>query len=263
MSVSSIQSTENSGVSRLRRTNRRTDSTVLVAVNDLQVADEIRFHLQAGGHPVWLSQTTRDALAAARSRRPSVIVLDRVLNGEDGLSVVEALRREENFTPVLMVGPPSSVDDRIRGFKAGADQFLVKPFDVRELAARVEALLRRASDPRSQLQFGDLEMDLVERTVRCAGRSVDLLPTEFKLLEYLMRHPGEALSRAKLLEDVWNSRFDTRSNVVDVQIGNLRRKLDPSGERQHIISIRAIGFMLKDASEDEFGRERAATLSLT
>jgi two-component system, OmpR family, response regulator len=262
MSVSSIQ-TENSGVSRFRRTNSRTDTTVLVAMNDLEVADEIRFHLQAGGHPVWLSQTTRDALTTARSHRPSVIVLDRVLNGEDGLSVVETLRREENFTPVLMVGPPSSVDDRIRGFKAGADQFLVKPFDVRELTARVEALLRRARDPRSKLRFGDVEMDLVERTVRCAGRSVDLLPTEFKLLEYLMRHPGQPLSRAKLLEDVWNSRFDTRSNVVDVQIGNLRRKLDPTGERQHIVSIRAIGFVLKDPPDAGVGRDRTATLSLT
>ena len=111
---------------------------------------------------------------------------------------------------------------------------------------RVEALLRRANDPRARLQQGDLEMDLVERTVRCAGRQVDLLPTEFKLLEYLMRRPGQALSRAKLLEDVWNSKYDARSNVVDVQIGNLRRKLDPTGERQYIVSVRAIGFRLRD-----------------
>jgi two-component system OmpR family response regulator len=106
-------------------------------------------------------------------------------------------------------------------------------------------VLRRAGDPRARLEFGELEMDLVERKVRCAGRSVDLLPTEFKLLEYMMRRPGQAVSRAKLLEDVWNSKFDARSNVVDVHIGNLRRKLDPIGERQYIVSVRAIGFKLK------------------
>lgn len=262
MRMSSTSPDEDLGISG--QTSRRIDAPVLVVGNDLDVAEEIRFHLQADGHPVWLSQTARDALSTARSGRPSVIVVDRVLNGEDGLLVIETLRREGNYTPVLVVGPPSSVDDRISEFKAGADQFLVKPFDVRELAARVEALLRRAGDPRSRLQCGDLEMDLVERTVRCAGRSVDLLPTEFKLLEYLMRRPRQALSRAKLLADVWNSRFDTRSNVVDVQIGNLRRKLDPTGERQYIVSIRAIGFMLKDAPDGgDLGLDRSATLSLS
>ena len=175
-------------------------------------------------------------MRAARSGWPSVLVVDRALDGEDGLSIVETLRHEGNFTPVLVVGPPTSVDERINGLTAGADDYLVKPFDVRELAARVEAVLRRTGDPRATLQVGDLEMDLVERKVRCAGRSVKLLPTEFKLLEYLMRRPGQALSQAKLLEDVWNSKFDARSNVVDVQIGNLRRKLDPTGERQCIVS---------------------------
>jgi len=228
------------------QTKRQADAAVLLVGNDLDVAEEIRFELQAGGHPVWLSQTTRDALRAARSGWPSVLVVDRALNGEDGLSIVETLRHEGNFTPVLVVGPPTSVDERINGLKAGADDYLVKPFDVRELAARVEAVLRRAGDPRARLQFGDLEMDLVERTVRCAARLVELLPTEFKLLEYLMRHPGQTLSRAKLLEDVWNAKFDVRSNVVDVQIGNLRRKLDPTGERQYIVSVRAIGFKLRD-----------------
>ena len=247
VSMSSISSfAETRTVSRSGRTNSRTEAAVLVVGNDLDAAEDIRLHLQAEGLPVWLAQSTREALRAARAARPAVIVVDRAPQGEDGLSIVETLRREGDFTPVLMVGPPSSVDDRINGFKAGADQFLVKPFDPRELSARVEALLRRASDPRSRLQVGDLEMDLVERTVRAAGRSVELFPTEFKLLEYLMRHPGQRLSRAKLLEDVWNSKYDARSNVVDVQVGNLRRKLDPTGERQYIVSIRTIGFMLKD-----------------
>jgi two-component system, OmpR family, response regulator len=229
------------------RAHRGSDAAVLLVGADLDVAEEIRFQLQADGHPVWFSQTTREALRAARSGWPSVLVVDRALEGgEDGLLVVETLRQEGNFIPVLVVSPPSSADDRIREFKAGADQYLAKPFDVRELAARVEALLRRATDPRARLQLGDLEMDLVERTVRCAGRRVDLLPTEFKLLEYLMRRPGQALSRAKLLEDIWNSRYDDRSNVVDVQIGNLRRKLDPTGERQYIVNVRGFGFKLRD-----------------
>ncbi len=213
---------------------------------DHKVAEEIRVHLQAAGRTVWLSHTTPDALRAARSGGSSVLVIDRSLNGDDGLSIVETLRQEGDFIPVLVVGPASSADDRISGFKAGADQYLIKPFDVRELAARVEALLRRASEPRANLRFGELEMDLVERTLRCAGRQVDLLPTEFKLLEYLMRRPGEVLSRAQLLQDVWNSKYNTSSNVVDVQIGNLRRKLDPTGERQYIVSVRAVGFKLRD-----------------
>ena len=139
----------------------------------------------------------------------------------------------------------SSVDDRIRGLKAGGDDYLVKPFDVRELAARVEALLRRGGDPRAtQLQAGDLVMDLVERQVRCAGRSVDLLPREFKLLEYFMRRPGQIVTRTMLLEDVWNFKFLAQTNVVDVQIGNLRRKLDPTGVRRYIVNVRAVGFKL-------------------
>ena len=194
----SISFAEDGSVSKIGRTKRQADAAVLLVGNDLDVAEEIRFELQAGGHPVWLSQTTRDALRAARSGWPSVLVVDRALNGEDGLAIVETLRQEGNFTPVLVVGPPSSVDERINGLKAGADDYIVKPFDVRELAARIEAVLRRAGNSRARLQFGDLEMDLVERTVRCAARLVELLPTEFKLLEYLMRHPGQTLSRARL-----------------------------------------------------------------
>ena len=251
MNVSDTEITEDRNVSELAEVGRalpgqRSQDGVLLVGADADVAEDIRFRLQSGGHPVRVSQTIREALRAARSGWPSVLVVERVLQGgQDGLTIVETLRREGNFLPVLVVGPPSSADDRIREFKAGADQYLAKPFDVRELVARVEALLRRAADPRARLQCGDIEMDLVERTVCCAGRPVDLLPTEFKLLEYLMRHPDQALSRAKLLEDVWSSRYDARSNVVDVQTGNLRRKLDPSGERRYIVNVRGFGFRLK------------------
>jgi two-component system, OmpR family, response regulator len=242
-----ILSVEERRVSRSGQAKLGAGGAVLVVGNDLGGAEEIRRHLQACGHPVCLSQSTDDALRAARSDWSSVLIIARAPNGEDGLSIVETLRREGNPTPVLVVGPPSSVDDRISGFKAGVDQYLVKPFDARELEARVEALLRRAGEPRAtRLQVGYLRMDLVERTVRAAGRSVDLLPMEFKLLEYLMRHPGQALSRARLLEEVWRSKLAARTNVVDVQIGNLRHKLDPTGKRRYILSVRSVGFMLME-----------------
>jgi two-component system OmpR family response regulator len=174
-----------------------------------------------------------------------VLVVDRMLHGEDGLAIIETLRGEGNTTPALVISALSSVDERVNGLKAGGDDYLIKPFDIRELTARVEALLRRGGDARlTRLQVGALEMDLVERAVRCDGEPVDLLPREFKLLEYFMRRHGQIVTRSMLLEDVWNLKFMAQTNVVDVQIGNLRRKLDPTGARRFIVNIRAVGFRL-------------------
>jgi two-component system, OmpR family, response regulator len=218
---------------------------VLVVEDERDLAEEIRLELQASGHPVQLSETVDDALRMARSGGAAVLVIDRMLRGEDGLSIIETLRDEGNTTPALVISALSSVDERINGLKAGGDDYLVKPFEIRELAARVEALLRRGGDPRvTRLQVGALEIDLVERTVRCEGKPIDLLPREFKLLEYFMRRPGQVVTRAMLLEDVWNFKFLAQTNVVDVQIGNLRRKLDPTGVRRFIVNIRAVGFKL-------------------
>jgi two-component system OmpR family response regulator len=217
---------------------------VLVVEDERDLAEEIRLELQASGHPVELTETVDDGLRAARSGA-AVLVIDRMLRGEDGLSIIETLRREGNTTPALVISALSSVDERINGLKAGGDDYLIKPFDIRELTARVEALLRRGGDPRvTRLQIGALEMDLVDRTVRCDGKPVDLLPREFRLLEYFMRRPGQIVTRAMLLEDVWNFKFMAQTNVVDVQIGNLRRKLDPTGARRLIVNIRAVGFRL-------------------
>ncbi len=217
---------------------------VLVVEDERDLAEEIRLELQASGHPVQLTETVDEALRAARSGA-AVLVVDRMLHGEDGLSIIETLRGEGNATPALVISALSSVDERINGLKAGGDDYLIKPFDIRELTARVEALLRRGGDVRmTRLQVGDIEMDLVERTVRCEGKLVDLLPREFKLLEYFMRRPGQVVTRAMLLEDVWNFKFLAQTNVVDVQIGNLRRKLDPTGVRRFIVNIRAVGFKL-------------------
>jgi two-component system, OmpR family, response regulator len=217
---------------------------VLVVEDERDLAEEIRLELLASGHPVQLLETVGDGLRAARSG-PAVLVIDRMLQGEDGLSIIEALRAEGNATPALVISALSSVDDRITGLKAGGDDYLVKPFDIRELSARVEALLRRGGDTRlTRLQVGPLETDLVERSVRCDGKLIDLLPREFTLLEYFMRRPEQVVTRAMLLEDVWNFNFMAQTNVVDVQIGNLRRKLDPTGVRRFIVNIRAVGFKL-------------------
>jgi two-component system, OmpR family, response regulator len=220
-------------------------SLVLLVENDRELAEEICLDLEAGGHAVQVAETLSDGLRAARSGHVGVLVIDRLMDGENGLSVVEALRREGKWTPALVISGLTSVEERIAGLKAGCDDYLVKPFDVRELTARVEALLRRGGDMGViRLRVGDLEMDLIDRIVRYEGRLVDLVPREFKLLEYFMRRPGETVTRAMLLEEVWNFQPPAYTNVVDVQIGNLRRKLDPTSNRRVIVSVRSVGFKL-------------------
>jgi two-component system, OmpR family, response regulator len=240
----SISSLEDGASPPTRWTEAPQNRPVLVVEDERDLAEEIRLELQASGHQVQLSETVASALRAARSG-VSVLVIDRILHGEDGLSIIETLRSEGNATPALVISALSTVDERINGLKAGGDDYLIKPFDIRELTARVEALLRRGGDARrTRLQVGGLTIDLVERTARCDGKLVDLLPREFKLLEYFMRRPGQIVTRAMLLEDVWHFNFMAQTNVVDVQIGNLRRKLDPTGLRRFIVNIRAVGFKL-------------------
>jgi two-component system OmpR family response regulator len=218
---------------------------ILLIEDDGELAEEIRLDLETSGRAVQVAPTLSEGLQAARLGEAAVLVVDRILDGQNGLSIIEALRSEGKWTPVLAISELTSVDERIAGLKAGCDDYLVKPFDVRELTARVEALLRRGGDMGVvRLRVGDLEMDLIDRTVRYEGRLVDLVPREFKLLEYFMRRPGQAVTRAMLLEDVWNFQPPAYTNVVDVQIGNLRRKLDPSGARRVIVSVRSVGFKL-------------------
>jgi len=220
-------------------------SLVLLIEDDRDLAGAIRLDLEAGGHTVHIAETMAEGLRAARSGDVAALIVDRLMDGENGLSIVETLRSEGKWTPALVVSGLTSVDERIAGLKAGCDDYLVKPFDVRELTARVDALLRRGGDVGLvRLRVADLEMDLIERTVRCEGRLVDLVPREFKLLEYFMRRPGQTVTRAMLLEDVWNFQPPAYTNVVDVQIGNLRRKLDPTGNRRVIVSVRSVGFKL-------------------
>ena len=218
---------------------------VLLIEDETGLAEEISAELRRLGYPVQHADNVEDGLRAARNGGVAIMVVDRMLHGSDGLSMVEALREEGVKTPVLVISALSSVDERIRGLKAGGDDYLVKPFAMAELAARVEALLRRLDDVRTtKLRAGGLEMDLIEHTVTRDGTLIELLPREFKLLEYFLRRPGQIVTRAMLLEGVWHYRFIPETNVVDVHIGNLRRKIDIAGAPSLITNIRGAGFML-------------------
>ncbi len=218
---------------------------VLVIEDDLEILEEIRREFLSKGHNVEVADTVSDGLKAARTLAPTLLIVDRVLHGEDGLSIIETLRNEGNAAPALVISGLSSVDDRIDGLTAGGDDYLVKPFAIRELVARAQALLRRSADRgATRLRAGPIEMDIVERRVVCEGREIELQPREFKLLEYFMRHPGQIVTRTMLLENVWNFRTVLQTNVIDVHIGNLRRKLDPKDGRRFIVNVRAAGFKL-------------------
>lgn len=216
---------------------------LLLIEDDAETVEEVAGYFLARGYAVEHAATGPDGLA--RARAADVLVVDRLLPGLDGLAVIEALRRAGVRTPALVLSALDGVDERVRGLRAGGDDYLGKPFALAELAARIEALLRRPADgPETTLRVGLLELDLVARTARRGGRVLDLLPREFRLLEYMMRRVGQTLTRAMLFEDVWNYRFTPRSNLVDVHMGRLRRKLDGPGEPELLSNVRGIGFTL-------------------
>jgi two-component system OmpR family response regulator len=218
---------------------------LLVIEDDQETADEIVSEFSEAGYDVKHAGDGPQGLALAGSGAFDIIVMDRMLPGLDGLAVLGALRQAQVHTPVILMSALGDVDERVRGLKAGGDDYLTKPFVMAELAARIEALLRRPALTRETvLKVGSLEMDLIERTVRRGGRDIELLPREFKLLEYLMRRPGQVLTRAMLLENVWNYRFIAETNLVDVHVGKLRKKIDAPGEAPMIQSVRGSGFML-------------------
>ena len=218
---------------------------ILLVEDEFDMAQEISLALERQGYSVRIAETESEVLAAARGQPPVVMIVDRLLRGTDSLSMIEKLRGEGNKVPMLVISALSSVDDRIHGLKAGGDDYLVKPFVMDELLARVEALRRRASDARvTSLTVGPLTMDLIERSVRRGDRLLNLLPREFNLLQYFMQHPNQVITRAMLLEDVWHYRASPQTNVVDVHIGKLRRKVDNPGDAPLIETVRAAGFML-------------------
>ena len=219
---------------------------VLLVEDDARIGQEVVGELSSRGFTVVHSQTGPDGLDRAMSGAFDVLVLDRLLPGLDGLAILERLRGEGVRTPVLVLSALSAVDDRVGGLKAGGDDYLTKPFAMQELVARLEALLRRPAETRETvLRAGPVEMDLIERTAHRSGRSLELLPREFRLLEYMLRRPNQVLTRDMLLEDVWHYRFIPQTNLVDVHIGKLRRKIDPADEVPLIQSIRGVGFMLR------------------
>jgi two-component system OmpR family response regulator len=219
---------------------------VLLIEDDSETAEEITAELADRGFDVEWSANGIEGLDKARSSQPDAMIVDRLLPGMDGLTVIEALRKEQVRTPVLVLSALGAVDDRVRGLRMGGDDYLTKPFAIVELVARIEALLRRPAESReTTLKVGALELDLIERTAKRGERVIDLLPREFRLLEYMMRRSDQLLTRAMLLEEVWNYKFVPATNLVDVHMGRVRHKVDGPGEASMIHNVRGAGFILR------------------
>ncbi len=207
--------------------------------------------LREAGHVVEHADNGRDGLFLAASEAFDAVILDRMLpGGIDGLRLLETLRGQKNTIPVLILSALAEVDERVRGLKAGGDDYLTKPFAFAELLARVEALARRGKGegPVTKLVVADLELDLLSRLVRRAGQKIDLQPREFRLLEYLMRHAGQVVTRTMLLEGVWDYHFDPQTNVIDVHVSRLRQKVDKPFPIPLIHTVRNAGYMLRAES---------------
>jgi two-component system, OmpR family, response regulator len=218
--------------------------TVVLVEDEQEMANEVKGELESRGFLVRLA-SIEEAADAARVGDAAMMIMDRIVFGEDSLATLEVLRKEGIKVPVLVISALSSVDEKVKGLKAGGDDYLTKPFAMVELVARVEAMLRRLDDVRTtKLHVGDLEMDLIEKTVHRGGVKIELLPREFRLLEYFLRHPGRVITRAMLLQEVWQYHFSLETNVVDVHISNLRKKIDTKGMPSLIVNIRGAGFML-------------------
>ena len=221
---------------------------VLVIEDDEVTAREIVAELTTHGMSVDWVADGRGGLDQAAGRGYDMITLDRMLPGMDGIDIVVELRRHGVQTPVLMISALSDVDERVHGLRAGGDDYLTKPFAPDEMVARVEVLLRRRQVPaESRLRVADLELDLVRHDASRNGQPLALLPTEFRLLEFLMRNSGQVLTRTMIFETVWGFHFDPGTNVIDVHIGRLRRKIDKAGQSPLIHTVRGSGYMLAPA----------------
>lgn len=220
---------------------------ILIVEDDTETAAYVQRGLSEDGHSVQHAATGVDGLFRATDEKFDLIILDRMLPALDGLSVLRALRAAGIATPVLVLSALGSVGDRIEGLDSGSDDYLVKPFAFAELLARVNALVRRSearvsADPK--IIVGDLEIDPLARQVRRAGRKIELKPREYLLLEYFARNHGRIITRTMLLEQVWNYHFDPGTNVIDVHVSRLRRKLDSEFERPMLQTVRGAGYML-------------------
>jgi two-component system, OmpR family, response regulator len=222
---------------------------ILLVEDDKQIADYVAKGLREKGHVVDRADNGRDGLYLATGERYEVMIVDRMLPHMDGLSLVKAARSAGVKTPALFLTTMGGVDDRVAGLEAGADDYLVKPFVFAELLARVSALARRPPIvATTSLKVGDLEIDLLSRNVTRAGKRIELLAQEFKILEYLLRHAGEIVTRTMLLEKVWDFHFDPKTNIVETHISRLRAKIDKGFDKPLLHTIRGAGYVIR-ASE--------------
>jgi len=222
---------------------------ILLVEDDTEIAGHVAQALAASGHDVENVSDGRDGLARALSGKYAALILDRMLPGMDGLSVTKTLRAQGVETPILLLTTMTGIDDRVEGLEGGADDYLVKPFAFAELLARVSAMVRRSEASGrgavTKLSVRDLQMDLIARTVHRAGHAVELQAQEFRLLEYLVRNAGRAVTRAMLLENVWKLNFDPRTNIVETHMSRLRAKLDRGHDPDLIHTIRGTGYILR------------------
>lgn len=226
---------------------------ILLVEDDKQVGEFIAGELKAAGHDCVHEVDGAAGLERATDAAFDVMVIDRMMPRMDGMSLVSALREAGDRTPVLILSALGDVDDRVQGLHRGADDYLVKPFSMAELLARLEVLHRRGgatSDTRTTLNVADLSMDLLHQEVRRGGTGITLQPREYKLLEYLMRHAGQVVTRTMLLEHVWGYHFDPQTNVIDVHVSRLRQKIDRDFDEPLLATVRGAGYRLGPAVED-------------
>ncbi|HKR18527.1 MAG TPA: response regulator transcription factor [Stellaceae bacterium] len=217
---------------------------ILVIEDDREAAAYLVKGLTESGHRVDLASEGRQGLDRARGGTFDAMIIDRMLPGLDGLSIIAALRAANDLTPVLVLSALGDVEDRVQGLNSGCDDYLPKPFAFSELLARLEALTRRGG-AETKLKVADLEMDLIGRQVSRAGRTIELLPREFRLLEYLMRNADHIVTRTMLLEKVWDHHFDPQTNVIDVHISRLRQKIDRGFDQPLLHTVRGTGYVLR------------------
>ena len=222
---------------------------VLVIEDDADVAAYIVKALGEAGHNATHADTGKQGLFLATSEEFDVLVVDRMLPAPDGLTIIRTLRASEDFTPALVLSALGEVDDRVKGLKAGGDDYLTKPFAASELLARLETLIRRSANTGAgadtRLSVADLEVDLLARAVKRGETEIELQPREFRLLEYLMRNAGNVVTRTMLLEHVWDYHFDPQTNVIDVHISRLRQKIDRDFDTPLIHTVRGAGYALR------------------
>jgi len=225
----------------------RTAMKILIVEDDREAAEYLQKAFAEAGHTAHVAADGEGGFALAESGEYDVLVVDRMLPRRDGLSLIAGLRSRGNPTPVLILSALGAVDDRVTGLRAGGDDYLTKPYAFSELLARVEVLSRRvgAREVETVYRAGDLELDRLSHVVKRGGKEITLQPREFRLLEYLMRHAGQVVTRTMLLENVWDYHFDPQTNVIDVHVSRLRSKIEKGFDRPVLHTVRGAGYMLK------------------